>query len=326
METVQCDYCGSSNYQTITQQTDRLHRTTDEQFTLVQCIECGLHYLNPRPDSAEIGRYYAQEYAFHLPDTKIKFILLKFAEWMANGFLRYFFCIIPYLQRRLAVYVHPSIKDPVRNYYQSGQAGAMLDIGCGAGQSAHFWGEQGSLKNYQKLTDVYGVEVAAAAREVLATHGITAYASLKEVPSTKKFSVIRMNWSLEHVHAPSKYFQFIANHLSDQGSAVIAVPNYDGIIYRMAPDCLELPIHLYHFRPEDIRRYAAKYGLEIQYLQTFSYPQMFVAAAQNQLFPATFAQPFSLYEALIFQKILNRFDIAGLGNDMIVILAKKNEF
>ena len=196
----------------------------------------------------------------------------------------------------------------------------MLDIGCGAGASAHFWGEAGALLAYREFTEVGGIEVASRAREWLAREGVEAWDDLDSVPAQRRFGMIRLNWSLEHVHTPSRYFRFLQEHLETSGRAMIAVPNYDGLIYRLAPDCVELPIHLYHFRPQDIRNYAAKYGLRVLELTTFSYPQMFTAAAQAGLLPASFLKPQTLTEARAFQSILTRFDEAGWGNDMIAIL------
>ena len=49
MEQVACDFCGCAEATAVTRQTDVLHHTTDEMFTIVSCNQCGLHYLNPRP-------------------------------------------------------------------------------------------------------------------------------------------------------------------------------------------------------------------------------------------------------------------------------------
>ena len=103
--------------------------------------------------------------------------------------------------------------------------------------------------------------------------------------------------------------------------AVIAVPNYDGLIYRLAPDCVELPIHLYHFRPRDLENYARRFGLRIVELRTFSYPQMFIAAAEAGLLSEAFATQHGARDARAFQSILARFDRAGWGNDMLAVLA-----
>ncbi len=154
----------------------------------------------------------------------------------------------------------------------------------------------------------------------LAAEGVEAWRAIADVPEGRRFGLIRMNWSLEHVYSPLRYFSFVRDSLETGGRAVIAVPNYDGLIYRLAPDCVELSIHLYHFRPHDIENYAARCGLRVLELRTFSYPQMFVAAAQAGLFPEAFAAQFDVRQASAFQSMLARFDRAGWGNDMIVVL------
>lgn len=320
LETVACDYCGSSECTTVAKQTDKLHQTTDEAFTIVRCAACGLHYTNPRPSVNEIGRYYAEDYSFHAASSKNRRFALRVAESLANGYLARVLGVVHALGRRFSPYVKPRILDPVRTFYSAGGKGTFLDIGCGSGVSAHFWGESGALLAYRQLTEVAGVEVAASARESLASFGIEAWDCLDAVPTQRRFGVIRMNWSLEHVHSPSQYFSFLRERLLPGGRVVIAIPNYDGQIYRLAPDCVELPIHLYHFRPRDIENYASRNGLRIVGLRTFSYPQMYVYATQVGLFPAPFPKQLGLRAARAFQLALDLFDQAGWGNDMIVEL------
>jgi SAM-dependent methyltransferase len=321
METVVCDFCGSAEATPVARQTDLLHRTTEALFTIVRCAGCGLQYTSPRPAPAEMGRYYAQDYSFHAAPSPLLRLAAVVAEHVANGPFASVAGVFPGVGRRLAAYVKPSIPDPVRSYYATGGRGAMLDIGCGAGTSAHFWGQRGALLAYRRIAEVAGVEIAARAREVLAAVGIEAWADIGEVPEMRRFGMIRMNWSLEHVHAPSRYFEFLRAHLEPGGRAVIAVPNYDGLIYRLAPDCVELPIHLYHFRPRDLGNYAERYGMRILEIRTFSYLQMFVAAARAGMLPAAFAPQPGVREARAFQSALARFDRSGWGNDMVAVLA-----
>ena len=56
MEIVPCDLCGSDDSEKVAEQTDLLHKTTSEIFSVVRCNNCGLHFTNPRPDINEIGR------------------------------------------------------------------------------------------------------------------------------------------------------------------------------------------------------------------------------------------------------------------------------
>ena len=133
-----------------------------------------------------------------------------------------------------------------------------------------------------------------------------------------------MNWSLEHVHSPAGYFRFIASHLADGGKAIIAVPNYDGLLYRIARDCVEVPIHLYHFRKQDLSNYAEQAGLKLAEFESFSYPQMYVVAAQAcASLRGTFEAGIAVKDARHMQRTLARFDRVGLGNDMIAVLVRK---
>ena len=103
---------------------------------------------------------------------------------------------------------------------------------------------------------VYGVEVSDKARKVLESKGIAAYKTLSDIETGIHFDIIRMNWSLEHVYSPNEYFEFIANRLATGAKAIITVPNYNGLLYRVDPECVEIPIHLYHFCKNDLFNYA----------------------------------------------------------------------
>lgn len=322
MEYVKCDLCGSEDHEPVARQTDRLHRTTEEVFTIVRCVECGLHFTNPRPTPAEIGRYYASGYAFHADVPSWRRRLGRVLDIHANGPFAGLAAAFPPLAKRLAARVRPAIADPVLRFYREGGQGTFLDIGCGAGIHAHFWGAESALQSCQRLFDVAGVEVSAAARVALTTAGIRCWPDLASVPPEERFGLIRMNWSLEHVHSPREYFSFIARHLSEQGQAIITVPNYNGLIYRLAPECVELPVHLYHFRPADIVAYGEQHGLSALEVKTFSYPEMFRTAAEVGLLPPTFSARLGIREAIAIRDFLNPLDELAWGNDMLVVLTK----
>lgn len=317
MQQVICDFCGSRNYKVITKQTDIYHHTTNEYFTVVECKSCGLTFTNPRPNESEIGKYYSAQYDFHSSKSNMKLLLLGIIEKITNSkLLNKLFYYIPFLNKKLVTYVKPNIKDPVLKYLDNTKA--LLDIGCGSGLSAHFWGEKGSLQNYKNYTDVYGVEISDLARKELEYKGITAFKSIDNVPEHLKFDIIRMNWSLEHVHSPRKFFEFIKAHLNKDGVAIILVPNMEGLMYKIAVDSIELPIHLYHFKYADMLNYADKNTLKVENFQTFSYPQMYRFLCKQHSGLDDIFGDISLSEAVSFQKTLSRFDKLGLGNDMLI--------
>lgn len=306
----------------VVRQTDKLHHTTDEYFTIVRCNVCGLHYTNPRPSPAEIARFYPSDYSFHGATPRWRELLSRLLDWCANGQVAWLIGLVPAVGRRLAARVRPRIPDPVLEYYRRGGQGAYLDIGCGSGRHAHYWGHASSVGSCQRFTQVAGVEASAAARELLAREGIDVWGDIDQVPLGRMFAVIRMNWSLEHVHSPSRYFRFIAERLLPGGRAVIAVPNYEGLIYRVAPDCVELPIHLYHFRACDIAAYADRFGLVVKAQHTFSYPEMFRAAGDAGLLPTAFADYGDIFWARAMMRSLKPFDDAGWGNDLLVVIER----
>ena len=62
MEKIKCDLCGSAKHDILFAQTDIFHNSTKEEFNMVECEDCGLNFLNPRPTQDEIGKYYSEQY------------------------------------------------------------------------------------------------------------------------------------------------------------------------------------------------------------------------------------------------------------------------
>jgi SAM-dependent methyltransferase len=319
-EYIVCDYCGNDKTKLLAKQTDLIHKTTNDFFSVVQCNKCGLAYTNPRPKKRNMHNYYSNSYSFYSSLSTPKKIFLSIVVFVAN--FRYFpaFILPSLISTRMSRYVSKRIKDPIRSFFQKEVGGTIIDIGCGSGQHAHHWGTKGSLVSYSRITKVYGVDISETARTELSKCNIESWSDIDEVPKNLIFRVIRLNWSLEHVYNPSRYFEFIQKRLSKDGIAVIGVPNYDGLIYKMNKSCVELPIHLYHFRPQDIQNYADKYKLSIMNSETFSYPQMFIEASKLGMIVSSFSEQLLLGEARSLQNILNKLDSEKMGNDIVIIL------
>ena len=63
------------------------------------------------------------------------------------------------------------------------------------------------LKNYLNLSkNVFGVEPNTLSQQILKKMKIKVYSDISDINPMIKFDFIRMNWSLEHVHYPSRYF------------------------------------------------------------------------------------------------------------------------
>jgi SAM-dependent methyltransferase len=322
MESIPCDLCGGASASFVTRQKDVFHRTTDEYFSIVRCEQCGLCFTNPRPPVQEMARHYPADYSFHERAPRSKVLARRILDRVANSPLANLFAWCPPISRQLAVRIKPSVADPVMAAFRAGLTDGLLDIGSGSGDHANIWGHSGGVKAYRRLMPVAAIDTSEVARTHLRAFDIETWPDIESVPEGRTWSIIRMNWSLEHVHRPSSYFDFISKHLRLDGRAMICVPNYDGLLYRLAPDCVEVPVHLYHFTPRHIEMYALRFGLRMQQLVTFSYPASFFLAVDAGLLPSLFGSNRGVREARLFNQVLSRFDSAGYGNDIVAVLER----
>lgn len=329
METIYCDLCGSKNYTAVATQTDLIHKATKQFFTIVECQECGLNFTNPRPSITEIGDFYTENYSYHSKDGLISSLKSKIlgplSRWVANSTAGYVFELIPPISKLLGSMVRPDVKDPVLTHIKERKIRTFLDIGCGSGLKAHFWGLNSSPLKCNETIKVFGCEPAESARNFLTAKGIPCWSKIDDIEEGRKFDLIRLNWSLEHVHSPSAYFDFIYNHLSENGRAVIAVPNFQGLIYRLSKSCAELPIHLFHFSKDNLMKYARKHDLEVIDSFTFSYPGMFYFSQDIGFLPQELKFSRGITFSKQFQKVLNVFDSLGMGNDIVISIKRKQD-
>ena len=326
MEITKCDLCGSDSYKNVACQSDVIHKSTSDFFNVVECNNCSLTFTNPRPTADEIGNFYTESYRFHHNSglkTYIKrSIFGSILRFIANSPLAYLSILFPPLSKLLSTLVRPSIDDPVIKLIKAGHARSFLDIGCGSGINAAFWGSKSSLVKCKNTIDVYGCEIDQHSRNYVNNNGIKCWSDISEINSGKKFDIIRMNWSLEHAHYPSEYFKFFKNNLSENGRVIIGVPNNKGLLYQIEPNALELPIHLHHFSLDTLSKYCKKNDLEIVEEKTFSYPSMFSYAVDIGLLPKRFKSGRGIFSAKRMQNSLNIFDEFGLGNDIVVTIKK----
>ena len=320
MENINCDHCGGTKTKLIASSTDKIHKTTNEIFKIVQCENCGLQYTNPRPDTVEIKKYYSSEYNFYQNNFILKQILISILSKLVNSRLVFLFNLVPYFSSKLKKYIKPNIEDPVLKY--ANKRKNLLDIGCGNGISSHFWGYKGAINYYKNRFNVVGIEVSEQARLVSTNNGLKVFPNLISLNTNFKFDIIRMNWSFEHVHSPSQYFKFAYEKLNTKGIFIITVPNYDGLLYKYDKDLVELPIHLYHFTKKDLENFAQKYKFKVKEITTFSYPEMYNLASTNDRGLNEIFSSSSLLETYYIQKHLSVLDKFGYGNDIICILEK----
>ncbi|MGB7281863.1 MAG: class I SAM-dependent methyltransferase [Candidatus Acidiferrum sp.] len=225
METVACNLCGSERYRPVYEMPDRLfHR--DEYFTVVECSECGLGFVNPRPAITEIQKYYPGAY-FEKSSTK--------------GNERY-------LHRRFSAEA---------KYLQSlkicARSKKLLDVGCATGDFPRFMLARG--------WDVEGVEISAAAQYIKDFRVYTD--EFQNIPVNEPAYDAVTAWAvLEHVHNPMAYFQKAARVIKRGGLFVFLVTNFQSVASRHL-FCEDVPRHLYFYTRQTVAQYLKNTGFTL---------------------------------------------------------------
>ncbi|MBI3034042.1 class I SAM-dependent methyltransferase [Candidatus Woesearchaeota archaeon] len=257
MERVKCSLCGLDNAKLLFRGRDAAFEDT-EFFNLVQCRNCGLAYVNPRPSPKEIGKYYPDVYySKFVPDRKGSFvksvrriILETYFGYGKAGLFRKMAFFPFYIFRSLFLskgFTVPCVKK-----------GRFLDVGFGGGSL---------LYEYKALGwDVYGTEVSD--RMIRNAAGIGARLFKGELRDAKFdgdfFDAVYMSHVLEHVHEPYSVMVEIRRILRPGGSAFVVLPNFGSLESRLLRDKwfvgLQIPRHLYHFSPSALKKLCLKAG------------------------------------------------------------------
>ncbi|MGD0962725.1 MAG: class I SAM-dependent methyltransferase [Candidatus Acidiferrales bacterium] len=239
-ETVSCRICGSRN------ESDYL---SARGYRIVQCLECGLWYVNPQPTPEELSQFYA-----NYDDGD---------QWRARegDFNR-------------------GIRKSILRFAQSGR---LLDVGCGSGNFLACMREVGfavsgiepSETGAAYARDTLGVEIfSGMVEEYLAT------------PHHGTFKVLTLLNVLEHLTDPRGMLLQLRHLMEDNAFLAVVVPDarfhdYVGKLRRRLgksdPYWLEqpesvlsgfkLPDHLSSFQPGTISLLLGSCGFEIQRIE-----------------------------------------------------------
>ncbi|GAB4131008.1 MAG: class I SAM-dependent methyltransferase [Bacteroidia bacterium] len=155
-----------------------------------------------------------------------------------------------------------------------GRKGKALDIGCGTGEFLN------TLKTAGWET--LGVEPGDQAREAgKKNYGLDVREeSALSTLSDKSFDLITMWHVLEHVPGLNDRVVEIGRLLKDEGVLVVAVPNrnsHDAKYYGAYWAAYDVPRHLWHFRPEDIKALFLKHGFAVKEVLPMPFDSYYVS-------------------------------------------------
>jgi SAM-dependent methyltransferase len=199
----------------------------EEFFTVVECSQCGLGFVNPRPTIAEMQKYYPAEY-YRNPPTRShdRYLRRRFTE-----------------QARFLNEIES----------RSGRK-KLLDVGCANGDFPRFMAGRG--------WEVEGVEISESSERItdFRVHTQEFQDILVKAPTYDAVTA----WAvLEHVHDPMAHFRKASEVVKKGGLFVFLVPNFQSVAsrYLFRED---LPRHLYFFTRETVRQYLEKTGFELE--------------------------------------------------------------
>lgn len=239
MEKVKCLLCGPSEKELFSKSRDYRYRLTNDDFNLIQCQNCGLIYISPRPTQEEISKFYPGEY---YGGTKTGFLM-----GVINDFLDF-----------------QSIRD-VRKYKKQGK---LLDIGCGTGKFI--------LEMKKRGFKTYGVDISSRACRLARKKGLNnIYQSELEKQKfpDNYFDAITLWHVFEHLHHPDSTLDEIHRIIKKDGVLILEVPNIDSLPFRIFKRYwfhLDIPRHLYHWSQKTIGRMLEKNNFEVLQTDYFS--------------------------------------------------------
>jgi 2-polyprenyl-3-methyl-5-hydroxy-6-metoxy-1,4-benzoquinol methylase len=231
-----CPVCGNPGFSSFLQGND--YFLSGEEFSIMVCESCGMKFINPRPDSGEISRYYeSPEYVSH--DAARKSLLNIIYRIVRKSSIR----------RKYKL---------VKSYAKGNR---LLDIGCGTGEFISFCQENGFV--------VTGIEPGEKPRTFARTkYKLNVHEdSFLETLVKPEFDIITLWHVLEHVHQLHERMQKIYEILKPDGTIIIAVPNcdsWDAAYYGKFWAAYDLPRHLYHFSQSTVEILAQSHGLKLE--------------------------------------------------------------
>ena len=209
-------------------------------FAVVSCRQCGLKYTNPRPDEADIARFYPDDYRPHRRPRKM--VQAGKASFVGRWTGR-------------------TQRERTGDLPWVGQ-GRLLDFGCGGGSYMKRMADQGWT--------VTGLDAAVGAvRHIQEELGLRALVGSLPHPNLRpaSFDVVTMWHSIEHVHQPLAIVREAFRLLIPGGKIVVACPNIDSWAFRtFGPRWfgLDLPRHLTHFTPHTLRAMLTAGGFLVE--------------------------------------------------------------
>jgi len=246
---VLCPNCGQDRYAVTASGPDYdNHCCGDQIFHLVQCDNCGIHYLNPRPTVDTLPIIYsAEEYYSFSVEEDLSSIILKARETRDRQKITQ------------AMSILGKSPDQIK----------VLDIGTGDGQMLRTFKAMGVPPE-----NLYGMELDQAVVDILnkkGYQGILGRIEDSDLPDAS-FDVVAMIQVIEHVADPKDVMRTLHRILKPGGVFIIETPNMDAWDRRFFRHKLwggyHFPRHWTLFNRKTITRMLNEVGFDVAHYST----------------------------------------------------------
>ena len=251
-----CPVCESSQIENIESIKDHSH--TSEKFTLVKCCECDFYFTQDIPDKNSIAPYYKGDNYVSHSDTQ-KGLFFKVYHYVRS-----------YMLKKKKKLVERST---------SKTKGNLLDIGTGTGYFPNTMINGGwTAEGIEQDPDT---RKFATNKFNLKVHDTPELYNLKN----NSFDVVTMWHVLEHVHDLNEYINKIYGLLKVDGKFIVAVPNhksFDAKYYGSFWAAWDIPIHLWHFNPESMKKLMNKHQFKVEKIIPMPFDAAYVSMLSEQ--------------------------------------------
>ena len=246
-----CPVCGGKRFRSFL--TCKDHYVSGEQFEISECEGCGLKITNNIEPEENADRYYQSEnYISHSNTSKgfINLIYHQIRRYMLGRKRR----LIERLSKR--------------------KSGSLLDIGTGTGFFLN-----GMANHGWKVT---GTEKSESAREFAREKFNIHINTPSDINSFngKQFNIITLWHVLEHIYNLNEYMEQLVRLMKDDGFLIIAVPNstsFDARFYKKFWAAYDVPRHIWHFSPEQVKLLGEKHGLKLNGIKKMPFDAFYIS-------------------------------------------------
>ncbi len=290
-----CESCGNMIFETML--SDQSHKYVDENgkestwsYALLQCKNCGLGFISPKPSWAILQTFYTSSYGPYssekaLPENESRSLKYKMAKW------RFASCSVPSVKRLTETTIGlfaELITGKTVSYslgipLQMPKDCRILEVGYGSGN----WLLSMAMLGYSQLSG-YDIDSNQKKRGCLEQSSIKVYSGqlLDSHLPGDSFDLIRLEHVFEHLLEPIRILRELHRLLKPGGILVMNFPSINAISFDFSPlHCAhrDSPRHLYLHTMRSAQNMLTNSGFKIAKARQYGVVLVLQATINNFL-------------------------------------------